>query len=152
MRYLLVLGLLSGCFDGGTSVRERPLAGTQWQAEVSGVECYILAGFPDTTHYTAGLGCQLNDGSIGLQVEAGTYGTYEGYMATTALESSCPASEVTIMETSSYRNTGTTLTLENSTGVIVFTRVYPDGSSGGTVPFGCFDSAGIFTPRPVQPL
>lgn len=149
-RALLIVVLLAGCFGGRSS--RGPLEDTQWTVPIDGFQCSENLVFPDDVHYTYGVACALQDGTLGLQVMSGTYRVSGSDLTTTVTETSCPSSDVLPVDTVGWSRSGELLTIITDTGAFAMTRVYPDGTTGGSVDFGCFDSDLTFTPMPVHPL
>jgi hypothetical protein len=72
-------------------------------------------------------------------------------LTTVAAKATC--ADATKAATVTFNVSGNTLTISDSTGVLVFTRSPPSsGGSGGAATFGCFDSQGNFTPSPLAPI
>lgn len=148
-RALFAVLFLVAC---GTDDPPGPLDGTQWTIPITGFLCSENLAFPDDSHYTYGVACTLEDGSIGLQVMSGTYEINGSQLTTIVSETSCPSSDVARTDTVGFSRDGEQLAIIGDNGIFTMSRVYPDGSSGGSAVFGCFDVDLTFFPMPVHPL
>jgi hypothetical protein len=122
-----------------------PIVG-YWEASTS-VSCAVAFDFKADATYRESSACTLTDGSVGLQVAAGTFSALAGTVTLTADEASCVGwSKVSA---ANYSISGAQLTLSDSSTAILLTRMTASGSGVGT--YGCFAN-GVFTASPLAPL
>ena len=92
--------------------------------------------------------CQLTDGSYGAEGETGTYVVTGTKVAFTPTGSTCKDGDRGV-DTASFERAGDQLSLVFPGGLFVFDPIESDGDpSAGSVAFGCYDDAGLFTPMP----
>lgn len=144
MKTLLVAAalVLVGC--GGASGND-DLTGA-WEAAV-GTSCIIGFDAGPGPSYGFGVVCAGTGGALQVDTQRGSYVARNGTLTMNAARSTC--TDTPKVSSSSYELAGGQLTLQDSTTVIVLTRVATSGSAVGT--FGCF-SNGTFTPAPLAPI
>jgi hypothetical protein len=149
-RLFVVLVFLVGC---GNSEEPDVLAGTDWLIEWTEVTCVTVVSFNQTGGYSTGLGCRLTDGSLGLDMETGSY-TVSGTNLTTRTEqSTCPATASRVPDTVRFEMTPDNLRIVTTDGILIFERTSTGGPvQGGAVALGCFDDQGYFIPGPLVTL
>lgn len=81
------------------------------------------------------------------QLTTGTFTATGGNLSFVPQQSSCAAAAPW---SCTYRVSSGSLVLTDSGGTVSFSRGTATGT--GVVTYGCFDSVGNFTPRPVSPL
>lgn len=135
---------LAGC-DGGEG---DALAGTSWGLD-QGLYCAGGASFDRSHGYKIFHGCQLTDGSIGLNEEVGTYAIDGDHLSTYVHATTCPTENDSVLFTVTANN----LTIQTPAAIIVFARSHaPPPDTSGLARFGCYDDAGAFTPSPLVSL
>lgn len=146
MRKAAVLALLCafGCGDDGGN--GPGLDGT-WTADDPGYECAHGLTFRGD-HYVLEYVCLLDDDTVGLQVERGTFTRDDdGHTEFVPESSTCPggrgpwSASVVIKEGF--------LRVSTSTGLIVLEpQDEPPPANGGVATYGCFDDDGYFNEHP----
>jgi hypothetical protein len=107
-----------------------------------------MATFSGGDKYSLLLGCDLTDGTLGVQAEAGTYTATDDQFTTTAIKASC--ADATKVSTQGYAIKGSQLIVNTPDGATVFMMMsFPP--SNGAFAYGCFGPNG-FTPMPLAAL
>jgi hypothetical protein len=140
----VILLVVLGCGGAGGD----RLAGTAWDAELSGCSHVLKFTAPDT--FGAGVGCTLTDGALALQATDGTYTDGDGTLTLSPTRSSCPGT--TTAPVAVTYTLGATLTIQDAAGAIIYSPISPGAPTSGAVTYGCFDSAMNFTASPPIPL
>lgn len=140
--------LLAACGAGSPSPADR-LQG-DWITDTS-QPCALAAVFTPGQLELDSMCVQLPS-SLDLQAVAGSATITDSKITFTPTIASCPASVIGGTTVFTYSFVGSALRLGDASGFSVMNRIAPSGSPGGSVTFGCFDSAGAFTAMPVMPL
>lgn len=145
----VLLLLVVGC--GGEGDDGDVLAGTSWTL-VSG-SCYVGPAFNRSGGYLFAVLCSLEDGSLGLQEEIGTYTVRGNLLDTFVTQATCADSSRG--GTTTFAVTANTLTFQTPTGILAFTRDVrtssTPGGPGAVAEFGCYRD-GLFYRMPLAPL
>lgn len=158
-----MLGILAICFavscgaDGGGASPAERLDGL-WLRDDALTACTRFLGFTASNGVAVvQMVCELNDGTLGAQIRVGTFEADSGSITINFEESSCPG-ESRAPDVLRYELDGSQLALGFADGLVVYERSRvsrdegDDGLLGAAVTFGCFDEAGFFEPRAVQPI
>jgi hypothetical protein len=137
-----------GCGEDSESAEDK-LQGS-WVAEESG-DFACAYGFKfDGGDIEAVYGCELDDSSVGFEVQRGTYEVDGDEITWTATHASCEDVD-TAPETMRFEFVGDRLRLITPGGVLLMDRnKASDGT--GSAEFGCYDDEGFFEPGSVRPL
>lgn len=149
LRVILVSGFaMFGCGDDSESAQDR-LQGS-WAAEDTGDEfCAYNIEF-DGSDIEVAYGCELEDESLGIEMQRGTFKVNGDEIEWTATAASCEG--VTAgPETLQFEFVGEKLRIMSPDGVLLMERNKGTSGTGGAE-FGCFDEEGFFEPRSVQSL
>lgn len=142
--FVLILALLlasSACTADTAEAPSDRLIGS-WQTTTTigdSAPCswgFVLRG--DDT-YTAAIVCELESGSLGSQVEAGSYVATDDELTLQPEQSTCAGDSGDPVEFSYSFLSGGQLSLGMTRGVIVFEEAERGGSGSGVIVFGCWD-------------
>ena len=151
--WLLAASVATGCGDDGESPQER-LQGN-WVGETSDAVCARVLTV-EGKMIELKLLCELEDGSLGLEVHTGTFTATDSEIEWRFERSTCadPGLRPESPDTVRYSFVGDSLRLIMDYGAIVLKPVEePTGSVGSAeYEFGCYDADDYFEPAPIEDI
>lgn len=144
---LFALALLIGC--GTNSPSETTLDGT-W-VDVANPDAVAVLKFSGSSFEYRTL-ATLTDGTVGVQIDSGTFATNDSSLVMTAQASSCSGVQsVSKTRAATFARNGNSLQLTSGTTALYFQLgTAPTGMGAATV--GCFSTTGAFTPHAVAAI
>jgi hypothetical protein len=143
----IALGFVLAAACGGEADPAADLEGS-WIAEgPAGYDCAYGLEFDDGEYAWMTI-CTLEDGELGLQVERGTYVVGDERLTLQPTHSSC-AEQSNVIARLGFAVDGDMLTLTSPAATVVYVRNEASADGSGAVPFGCYDSNGVFERAPI---
>jgi hypothetical protein len=146
-----ILGLVFFCSCGGAaaSTPAEKLAGTWMFTDPSGTSGTGVT-FDAGGMYSFSALQLLSANTANVQAEVGVFDATDTQITTTPQKWTCPGPDPVV--TVSYILSGSSLSVQSSGAIVIFTRDTQPATTNARFTLGCFQPDGTFVPAPLAPV